>query len=789
MDETKPSYAELAATVEQLREQLSAMRRQPPEGSHAPLLEEIPDPVWSVDESGGSLYLSPKVEALTGYRPAEFCADTSLWAARMHPDDADRVGRFFERLFGEGALFDAEYRFRRKDGAWIWLRDRSIAIRVEDGVRRAYGVLTDISRIREAEAARADRALRQERERVRHYLEVAGVMLIALDTGGRVTLINPKGCEILGAPEEEVLGADWFETFIPSEIVDEVRAVFARIMAGDLKPVEYYENAVRRRDGTERIIAWHNSLAYGQGGEICGLFSSGEDITERKRTERELRDALEINRSIVERSTIGIAAYDAAGQCFAANESIARLVGASREQVQRQNYHEIASWRRSGLYDAAVRAVRDQKPQRLQLSLTTSFGQKAAFETHLVPLRHGGVLVLANDIAERLRHEQEKRTLEQQLLQSQKMEAIGQLAGGMAHDFNNMLTVILANANLALTTLDEAAPQHEELNEIAQAAQRARDLTLKLLTFARRERLSVKDIRAGALLDALTKILERTLDKGICLRRTGDSEATVRGDENQLLQALVNICNNAADAMPAGGTLSIGCEQRREQGTCGTCGERFDGRFCVLRISDTGVGMPDKVRKRAIEPFYTTKGAGHGTGLGLSVTHGIIRGHGGHLDIRSEPGEGTTVRLMLPGVQAAPPDPSNSALAPSYRGSETILVVDDEPAVLRVTGRVLARMGYDPILTRSGSQALELFRRRHAEIALVVLDMLMPEMSGAEVYRQLRAIDPEVKVVLSSGYSEDGQATELLQAGVNAFVQKPFSLRALGRAIRDVLDE
>jgi two-component system, cell cycle sensor histidine kinase and response regulator CckA len=497
----------------------------------------------------------------------------------------------------------------------------------------------------------------------------------------------------------------------------------------------------------------------------------------------------ELASTIIETSPIGIGVYDETGACIVANDAMVTLVGATREQLLKQNFHDIASWKESGLLEVAMAALREQAHVRKELTVTTSFGRVAELECHFVPFARGGLLLLANDVSERFKHQREKESLQNQLLQSQKMEAIGQLAGGMAHDFNNMLTIILGNANLGLMGKDEDTPDYLEFKEIMEASERAKELTMKLLTFARKERLNTRTVSVGEVINELYNMLARTLDKKIRIDNRVACGCSVKIDKNQIFQALLNICNNAADAMPGGGRLTLNCGERTDQAYCEMCRKFHAGPYAELEISDTGVGMTDEVRRRIIEPFFTTKGSGKGTGLGLSVTHGIIKGHHGHLEVESEPGEGTTVRVLLPIAEG--PDEAKPAqpVLEEFTGTETILVVDDEEPVLRIVGRILERVGYTVLLAPSGKEALELYAQRADEIAAVILDMVMPEMGGEEVYSQLKLFNPQVKVILSSGYSADGKADQLMERGINAFVQKPYAIQTLRRIVRQVLDE
>ena len=446
--------------------------------------------------------------------------------------------------------------------------------------------------------------------------------------------------------------------------------------------------------------------------------------------------------------------------------------------------------------NAYIQQVLAGHPGRVEIDLIRKDGGTVPTEYSATLLGQGlddtdrALMVsVGRDISRRRAAEREQQRLTEQLLQSQKMEAVGQLAGGIAHDFNNMLSIIHGNASLALMDLKEGEAFQEEFHEILTAAERARDLTMKLLTFARKEKLNTRQISMEALVSELLQLLGRTLDKKIRMENRVQGGEQIRADKNQILQALINICNNAADAMPDGGVLSFDSQQLHAEGVCEQCGERYSGTYCSLRISDTGVGMPEEIRRKIVEPFFTTKGAGKGTGLGLSVTHGIIVGHQGHMSVQSTPGQGSCFTILLPATGAgAAMVEGEEEQEQLPAGDEVILVVDDEASLLRLANRVLTRAGYQLLLAEGGQQAVELFRSRHRDVALVILDMIMPGMGGAEVFRELKKIAPDVKVILSSGYSADGQAGEMMKQGIQAFVQKPFSIEALCQTIREVLD-
>jgi len=384
----------------------------------------------------------------------------------------------------------------------------------------------------------------------------------------------------------------------------------------------------------------------------------------------------------------------------------------------------------------------------------------------------------------------EHRRIEAQFHHAQRMEAVGTLAGGIAHDFNNMLAVIMGNAQLAELDLKEGSPGHREFKEIMKAVERAKDLTMKLLTFARKEKLNVRTIPVNGLIQDLVSILKRSVPKKIEIRTVlADDLPPVNVDVNHVLQALLNICNNACDAMPNGGVLTLESGTAAPNGKCSPDGSDINAPMCLIRISDTGVGMPAEVLQRIFDPFFTTKERGKGTGLGLSVTLGIIKNHDGCITVDTEQGKGTTFNVFLPfSEHEVIAEEKTDKEEEIPKGSETVLIIDDEAAVLNVAKRLLRKAGYNPMTADNATSALFTFKKNRDKVALVVLDMIMPDTDAREIYSALREISPGVKVILASGHSVEGQASELLADGILGFVQKPYTLGELCKAVRRAID-
>ncbi|MDD5169450.1 MAG: response regulator [Syntrophales bacterium] len=391
------------------------------------------------------------------------------------------------------------------------------------------------------------------------------------------------------------------------------------------------------------------------------------------------------------------------------------------------------------------------------------------------------------DVTERKRAEEEKVHLESQLLQAQKMEAIGTLAGGIAHDFNNMLMGIQGYTSLMLLDIDPSHPHYERLRSIEAQIRSGADLTRQLLGFARGGRYEIKPTDLNEIIKKTTAMFGRTKKEITIHCKFGSDLWTVEADQGQIEQVLLNLYVNAWQAMPGGGEIYVETMNMEIDPTYGKNFSIMPGRYVRISLTDTGVGMDEKTKGRIFEPFFTTKGMGRGTGLGLAMVYGIIKGHQGIINVYSEKGHGSTFNIYLP-ASGKEVTGEKESLSEPIRGKETILVIDDEEIILTVTKELLGRLGYQVITAGSGREGLDLYRSKRGEIALVLLDMIMPGMSGAETFEQLKSLDPEVKVILASGYSINEAAAGMLDKGCKAFIQKPFRIGELSQKIRSVLD-
>ncbi len=390
-------------------------------------------------------------------------------------------------------------------------------------------------------------------------------------------------------------------------------------------------------------------------------------------------------------------------------------------------------------------------------------------------------IVVLNDVSDRKR-------MEAKLQQAQRMEAVGTLAGGIAHDFNNLLMAIQGTVSLILFNMDPSHPLYDKINSIGKQVESGSRLTNQLLGYARKGKYEVKPVRLNKLVKETAETFGRTRKEITIHLELADDMFPTEVDEGQIEQVLLNLFVNAANAMPNGGHLTLRAQNTTYEDMKGKLYKPRPGNYVLLMVTDTGMGMDEKTRERIFEPFFTTGEMGRGTGLGLASVYGIIKNHGGYIDVDSKKGLGTTFKIYLPasdkGIQSAAKPPEEVA-----KGNETILLVDDEAMILDIGQELLEAMGYGVLIARNGKEAVEIYKAKKDKIDLLILDMIMPQMNGGDIYDTMKQINPDIKVLLSSGYSVEGKATDILERGCNGFIQKPFHMAELSQSIRKILSQ
>jgi nitrogen-specific signal transduction histidine kinase len=393
---------------------------------------------------------------------------------------------------------------------------------------------------------------------------------------------------------------------------------------------------------------------------------------------------------------------------------------------------------------------------------------------------------LVRDVTERLQAERERRRLEVRFHQAQRLKGIGTLAGGVAHDFNNLLMGIQGNVSVLKLDLEPESEAFENVISIQQCVESGAKLTQQLLGFARGGKYVVEPTDINDIVRSTSQMFGRTRKEILIYVHYDEHIWPVNVDKKQVEQVLLNMYINAWQAMPRGGELYLRTENIVLDDKRSRLFDIASGNYVRIIIKDTGVGMDDNTLQRIFEPFFTTKEIGTGTGLGLASAFGIIKNHNGYIDVKSREGQGSTFTIYLPAFDGEIPDKEEAQddLPP---GNETILLVDDEETILDACGTMLNRMGYTVITARGGREAIAVYQERHADIDMVILDIIMPDINGGEVFDHLVEIDPHVKVLLSSGYTIEDQAAAILERGCNGFIQKPYEMEQLNRSIREIL--
>ncbi len=507
-----------------------------------------------------------------------------------------------------------------------------------------------------------------------------------------------------------------------------------------------------------------------------------QEIAERKQAEEEIR---KLN-AAVEQSIDGIAIGDLKLKLIYVNDAFAEMHGYSPEEMigtevanfqKKEQMDEYKTMmykiRKQGSWTGEIEHIRkDGKPFPTYISATLLKDDEG---------NPTATLMVARDITD-------QKNLEAKLHHAQKLEALGTLAGGIAHNFNNLLMGTQGNASLMLLDTDSAHPHYENLKRIEKLVERGSRLTKQLLAYAREGKYEVKAISLNRLVKETSDTFGMTKKEIRVHRQLAEQLWGVKADQGQIERALWNLYVNAADAMPKGGDLFLETMNVTDKDMGGKAYKLKPGNYVQLTFRDTGVGMGRKTMERIFDPFFTTKDMSKSTGLGLASVYGTIKTHGGYIDVDSKKGCGTTFSIYLPATEKRVQKPIKSS-EHIIEGTGTILLVDDEPIVLDVGAKMLKTLGYRVLEGKGGRETVKIYQEKKDTIDMVILDMIMPDMGGGEAYDRMKEINPKVKVLLLSGYSIDGQATEILERGCDGFMQKPFSIKELSGKIREILDK
>lgn len=734
-------------------------------------------------------------EQLFGLAPGEFAGTFEAVLAQIHPDDRDGLLRAVDAAKEAHTIFRVEFRVRWPNGAERRMYAQGEFVYAPDGTAvRRYGMVLDIT-----DRKRAEALLIRSEDRLRQAVRVANIGILDRDYATESLYWSPEHREILGVgPEEPATLPRFLERVHP----DDRERVLASILEADdpeRAGTFHVEHRIVLPDGKIRWLRTIVQVMFqGQGAERKPVRAVGAsvDITDSVGAQEENRRLATIVAH--SRDGMGIATLD--GRVTYLNDAAMRLLGVDSPTTEVE--HTIMDFLPDDPDDAdfitgtVLPTLFDTGYWSGEIRLKsrrTAEPIEAEFTTFLIrdqQERPVSFAMVTRDVTERKRKESERLELEQQLFQAQKMESIGRLAGGVAHDFNNMLTVINGHSQMLLAKLSPMDPIRSQVSEINKAGERAAGLTRQLLTMSRKQVLQSRELDLNKLVADMQPMLARLVGEDIDLRVvTPPRPMIVNADPHQLEQVVLNLVVNARDAMPNGGRLVIETA-KSETGTRHVPPASGDEQvqYAMLAVSDSGMGMDEETRRRIFEPFFTTKPQGKGTGLGLSTVQGVVAQSGGHLDVYSELGRGSTFKVYLPLV---PPD-EDGGREPEDRttatgGKETILVVEDEPEVRQFAVQALESYGYNVIEANDGDEGLEICRQMGEDIDLVVTDVVMPRMGGREMANRVLRMRPDMRFLFMSGYTDNALTLNGVLEPHVRFIEKPFSPEGMAKRVREAL--
>ncbi len=739
-------------------------------------VENSPYGVFIADKTGRYLEVNQAACRITGYSEDELLSKNipDLIPKDSRGDAIEHFTRLLENGYSSG-----DVPFLTKNGERrIWSVD---AVKISED--RFLGFTQDVT-----EQILARERLRESEERFRSMAEQSTDVISLTDTSGIITYASEACRDVFGCSQEEMTGRH-FTDFLHESSIELAMHHFQKIIAKNTR-AKSIELLMKRKDGSSFF------------GELSGrLFDVADnqgalvvirDISDRKKAEEKLRLQTLVLDQIQDRVTV----TDLEGIITYVNDAEVRALGHSRDDLigaSTKKYGED-SQRGATQQEIVETTLRDGHWRGEVVNYTVDEREVIMdCRTQTVRDDSGHVIALcgiATDITKRKKAEEEQEKLKSQLLQSQKMESIGRLAGGVAHDFNNLLTAIQGFSDIVQDSLSPEDPLKKDVAEIQRAAESAAALTHQLLAFSRKQIISPRIIDLNKEIAHLEKMLRRIIGEDVdFVFKPQEKIGRVFMDPGQVSQILVNLAVNSRDAMPNGGKLDIQTRRAHyDNGICRQCNSPIKGEFIVLAISDTGVGINEETLKNIFEPFFTTKGVGKGTGLGLSTVHGIVHQNNGHINVFSTPGEGTTFEIYLPAIDEKEDISIEKKEINDLKGGETILLVEDQGIVRKMASRSLKIHGYRIMEAENGGDAFLKFEKYGHEVDLLLTDVVMPEMSGKELYERLLKINPKLKALFMSGYSEDIiEHHGILDERIN-FIQKPFKPKELAEKVRQVLD-
>jgi two-component system cell cycle sensor histidine kinase/response regulator CckA len=784
--------AELAKTIQALQTENTERKRgeetlRESEEKFRQLADNIHDVFWTTSPDLQVIhYVSPGYELIWGQSTASLYAHPHQWVEAILPEERERVFAVFASLMGDVPEVDVEYRIARPDGSIRWVHDRGFQVRNAAGhLVRLTGIVSDIT-----ERKRTGETLQRQQTELQVLFDLTPAMIFFKDTKNGILRANKRYAEAIGQSVEEIEGKS------PPEILSLEEAGY---YADDLEVIHSGApklgiiETIRNREGKLISVQTDKVPVCDEDRKVIGIVVMCQDITERMKAE----ETLLLLKSAVLQSKESILITDGeldlpGPRIVFVNPAFTKMTGYTAEEAIGKTPRILQGLRS----DKTVLSRLRQNLERGEVFEGEAInyrkdGKEFDLEWQIAPIRNtvGTIthfLAIQRDITARKR-------FEVQLLQSQKMETVGKLAGGVAHEFNSIMTAIIGQSELLLEDLLPDSPLTKNVTEISKAAGRAAVLTRQLLAYGRKQFLKPESLDLNLVITSMEGMFRHLMGGDVDMQIVAASGLyAVKADAGQIQQVIMNIAVNARDAMPKGGKFMLETANVSfDEESVGRYPELKAGDYVMLAVTDTGTGMSPEVKARVFEPFFSTKGVGQGTGLGLSTCYGIIKQSGGHISVYSELARGTIFKIYLPQVE----DQANiqAQRTDSFelpRGTETILLVEDDPALREMAATLLRRLGYTVLAAANGIEALSLKQQRDiGHIDLLFTDVVMPHMSGKELADRVQALYPHTRILFTSAYTENAIVHQGVLNKDLALLQKPFTPSALARKLREVLDQ
>ncbi|MFH0822626.1 MAG: PAS domain S-box protein, partial [Pseudomonadota bacterium] len=735
---------------------------------------------WELDLTTNRLLGSDEIYRMFEIEPREFAGSCEALLALIHPEDRETVNKAYADSLANRTPYEIIHRLKFPDGRIKYVHERWEHSYDAAGIAlRSVGTVQDITELTQVQLR-----LENKRARLRTLVQTIPDLVWLKNPDGVYLSCNSRFERFFGAKEADIVGKTDYD-FVDADLADFFREHDRKAIAAG-RPSTNEEWITFADDGHRELLETIKTPMYDSDGSLIGVLGIARNITATRKTEeahRRLATAIEqAAEAVIIADTEGIIQY--------VNPAAERTSGFSSEELLGKTPRVFKSGEHDAtFYERLWAAVKEGEIWSGRFVNRRKDGRLYHEEATISPVKDGSgkitnFVAVKRDITEHLQ-------LSKQLVQAQKMESIGTLAAGIAHDFNNLLQVILGYSDMLLFRKKPTDPDYGGLHAIRQAGWDGADLAKRILAFSRRQEPNARPVNLNHEMERVEKMLRRAVPKMIQMELIpADDLMTVNADPGQMEQVLLNLVVNAQHAMPEGGRLTI----ETANVTLGMDYSRTHldvepGKYVVLTVSDTGHGMDKKVLEHIFEPFFTTKGLGEGTGLGLAMVYGIVKSHKGHITCYSEPGTGTSFKIYLPAVvQEIEQDVAATRRMPA-RGTETILLVDDENLIRKMAEEMLGMAGYTVLTAGSGTKALEIYRSDKDRIALVILDLIMPEMGGRQCLDELLKVNQNVKVVIASGYSIYGTSKDAVEAGAKGFISKPYDVKELLSVVRTALDE